>query len=768
MWRIIGISILVLTKLCSGSNASAQTKLTNPKILSIQPGSVTAGGPSFQLSIIGAYFQQNVTQAGWLSFKVFLYRGAPYSYDGVFSELQTTLISDSILTAIVPAELIAQPGTVEIRVMALDSIFQNIGDALASNAINFQILAAGVPAPGFSPAASLNEPRAAHTATRLMNGRVLIVGGAGAPGTAELFDPVTGTFTLTGPLRTARAGFHTATLLADGRVLIAGGLGLADQDNYTALSSAEIFDPTTNTFKETAPMRQGRVKHTATLLVDGRVLIAGGASYDSGFISTASAELFDPATGAFQPAGSLISDRADHTATLFPVCEVLIAGGWKGRDAKDDLTPYPFSAELSDPSNSTFHRTADMSATRVGHSAIPLPDGKVLLIGGLAVARNIQELFQIEFSGQPFVEVYDPVKQTFSGFTGLLNNMPWRGFSTTLLNDGNILLAGGYRPPYEDLQARVLNGGVLFDSASPALYPEYLTATGSLAQARFGHTATLLNDGRVLVVGGTANGEDLTSAEIYSNALASLTLTPVGAATTSTSGTSPLVAVGYATAAVNSGAAPYGIAVFSLTQNGFIASEAAVPASSPIQSARVLVEYRTGITAGIGTIDVYTGLAIARRSNSTASLTYTLRDGNGQIIATGHSSLPPHAHRAKILHDLLELALDFNLPHNLSTAIQYCSLVISSSQPISVLGLRLTVNQRAEALLTSTLLADLSRPLTSSTFFFPLLADGDGYTTTLILSNTSGATETGTISISDGTGAPLSVRRVDGTVGPTF
>src|SRR5262249_30499074 len=396
--------------------------------------------------------------------------------------------------------------------------------------------------------------------------------------------------------------------------------------------------------------------------VDGRVLIAGGASYDSGFISTASAELFDPATGAFQPAGSLISDRADHTATLLPDGEVLIAGGWKGRDAKDSLTPDPFFSELFDPSNSSFHRTADMSARRAGHSAIPLPDGKVLLIGGLAVARNIQELFQNEFSGQPFVEVYDPVKQTFTGFTGLLNNMPWRDFSTTLLKDGNILLAGGYSPPYEDLQARVLNGGMLLDSASPALYPEYLTATGSLAQARFGHTATLLNDSRVLVVGGTANGQDLTSAEIYSNALASLTVTPVGAATTSTSGTSPLVAVGYATAAVNSGAAPYGIAVFSLAQNGFIVSEAAIPASPPVQRARVFVEYRTGITAGIGEIDTYTGVAIANGRASTASLTYTLRDGDGQIIATGHGSLPPDAHRAKFVHELQDIAPDFNLP----------------------------------------------------------------------------------------------------------
>src|SRR5262249_45407883 len=100
--------------------------------------------------------------------------------------------------------------------------------------------------------------------------------------------------------------------------------------------------------------------------------------------------------------------------------------------------------------------------------------------------------------------------------------------------------------------------------------------------------------------------------------------------------------------------------------------------------------------------------------------------------------------------------------------IQYGSLEISSNQPVSVLGLRLTMNQRGEALLTSTAVADLSRPLTSSALYFPQLADGGGYTTTVILSNTSGAAETGTISISDDAGSPLSVRPVDGTVGPSF
>jgi hypothetical protein len=248
----------------------------------------------------------------------------------------------------------------------------------------------------------------------------------------------------------------------------------------------------------------------------------------------------------------------------------------------------------------------------------------------------------------------------------------------------------------------------------------------------------------------------------------SLTLTAAGTAITSTLGTSPPLAVGYATVAMDSGTAPYATAVFSLSQNGNIVSEAGVPASPLVQSARVFVEYRTGITAGIGTIDAYTGLAIASRSASTASLTFTLRDRNGQTIAIGHSSLPPNAHRAKFVHQLPDLAPDFNLPADFSTLIQYGSLEISSNQPVSVLALRMTVNQRAEALLTSTLVADLSQPLTSSALYLPQLTDGGGYATTVILSNTSDVTETGTISILDNAGAPLSVRWIGGTIGSTF
>jgi WD40 repeat protein len=174
-----------------------------------------------------------------------------------------------------------------------------------------------------------------HTATVLPDGRVLVAGGAGVEGcglgcprqlkaTAELYDPKIGVFSRTGSMSTARWN-RTATLLPNGRVLIAGGDNLgggSDADN--AISDAEVYDPTSGTFVATGSMVAARTGHTATLLPNGRVLIVGGSD---GNHALTTAELYDPAAGTFSAAGSMSNARYGATATLLADGRVLISGG---------------------------------------------------------------------------------------------------------------------------------------------------------------------------------------------------------------------------------------------------------------------------------------------------------------------------------------------------------------------------------------------------------------------------------------------------------
>jgi fungalysin metallopeptidase (M36)/pre-peptidase/fungalysin/thermolysin propeptide len=289
------------------------------------------------------------------------------------------------------------------------------------------------------------------------------------------------------------------------------------------------------------------------------------------------------------------------------------------------------------------------------------------------------------------------------------------------------------------------------------------------------------NDGNAesIVVNNPAGGDwylDLFGYEAYGNVKLDITavFTPLtislsggAASSSSTVDTSSTVSIGYATANVLSGVAPFGTAVFSYTQSGYVVSEAGIPATPPTQSARIFVDYRSNVVTTTGPLNVSTGIAIVNRGTAIASITYTLRDLAGQTLAVGHGTLPIGAHRGKLVQELRDLASDFTLPANFSTATNYGTLEVTSSQPVSVLALRVTVNQRGDVLLTSTPVADLSKALTNTAIYFPQLVDGGGYITTVILVNTSGATESGTIAIFDNSGAPLTVTS-NGTTAATF
>lgn len=179
------------------------------------------------------------------------------------------------------------------------------------------------------PTAPLNEPRSHFpTATRLADGRVLVTGGAGGADSgvplrsAEIYDPAENTWSLAAPMDSARH-FHSATLLANGRVLVAGG-----NNGIAFLSSAAIYDPALNTWSSTGDMITPRDSHTATALADGRVLVAGGSGA-TGLLS--SAEIYDPVQGKWLDAGSMSLPRVAHSASLLSNGRVLAAGGQGGR-----------------------------------------------------------------------------------------------------------------------------------------------------------------------------------------------------------------------------------------------------------------------------------------------------------------------------------------------------------------------------------------------------------------------------------------------------
>ena len=376
-----------------------------------------------------------------------------------------------------------QTGSFPITVTATDQFNQDSAPA------DFTIV---VSAHGFYATGSMTTARTSHTATLLTGGKVLVAGGQldinHILATAELYDPITGSFTATGNLQISRSQ-HTATLLNGGRVLLAGGTtGTALSNGVVA---AELYDPTGTTSSATGSLLTGRYNHTATLLNSGQVLVTGGTGANGNAL--ASAELFDPATGTFSSTGALNSARMLHTATLLANGTVLVAGGIDANSKALD------TAEIYDPTAKTFTAVVGiMTVTRVSHTATLFstgPDaGRVLLAGGgddaSVIARNTAELF-------------DPTAKSFTATTNMVS--PHVIHTATLLNDGTVLLAGG--TDSTDVATAVVE---LFDPTSGNF-----SATGSLVSAREFHTSTLLSDGRVLVTGGTNSSGALSSAELY-------------------------------------------------------------------------------------------------------------------------------------------------------------------------------------------------------------------------------------------------------------
>ena len=303
-------------------------------------------------------------------------------------------------------------------------------------------------------------------------------------------------WTATADMAQARIG-HTAALLLNGTVLVAGG----SSNGLDPLASAELYDPSRGSWTATAGMIEARYNHTATLLPDGKVLVAGGLSSGDPQPALASAELYDPSRGSWTATGNMIDARTYHTATLLPDGKVLVTGGARSGDSLDALA----SAELYDPSRGSWTATADMAKeARNGHTATLLPDGKVLVAGGGGS----------ELDPLASAELYDPGSGSWTA-TGSMDEGRV-SYTATLLPDGKVLVAGGY-DSYTGVGRWAPTE--LYDPSRGSW-----TATGNMDRGRIVHTATLLPDGTVLLAGGDSFGVTA-SASLYDPSRGSWTAT---------------------------------------------------------------------------------------------------------------------------------------------------------------------------------------------------------------------------------------------------
>jgi hypothetical protein len=290
----------------------------------------------------------------------------------------------------------------------------------------------------------MTTARQGHTATLLPDGTVLLAGGSDNIGfrselaSAEIYDPISGRFHATASMSTAREG-HTATLLRDGRVLIAGG----SPNGTTTTTSAEVYDYRTGRFTEVAPLEVPREAHSATLLRNGKVLIAGGGrgNMPGGYIAYDTAEIFDPATNKFHTlAAHMTVDRIALAAALLDDGRVLLAGGKSGKIRGPFrganlayFTPLE-TAEVFDPETNSFQPVGSMQTAHYLGIATRLTDGMVLITGGWTAAGGI-------IGGLRAAELFDPTRNIFSGGGDL--HIARLNQTATMLPNGDVMVAGG-------------------------------------------------------------------------------------------------------------------------------------------------------------------------------------------------------------------------------------------------------------------------------------------------------------------------------------
>lgn len=279
--------------------------------------------------------------------------------------------------------------------------------------------------------AQMSQKRAYHTAVRLADGRVLVAGGIGGGPTSEVFDPQKSKWSAPVGLLHAHGVGSTLVLLADGRALLAGG---------ESSGAAEIFDPQSGAWTDTAPLTTPRHHHAATLLKDGRVLVTGGQTYDATPLVTARAEIYDPKSGAWKVVKKMVGPRLLHGAARLANGQVLVVGG------STDAVPATDAVELYDPVKNTWTTVAPLATGRVLHTTAMLDNGAVLVTGGIDAIGSVLRS----------TELFDPDAQRWI-FAGQLHHGRLAHAVTPIAGSG-ALAAGGEDQSTAELYQSAANG----------------------------------------------------------------------------------------------------------------------------------------------------------------------------------------------------------------------------------------------------------------------------------------------------------------------
>lgn len=391
-----------------------------------------------------------------------------------------TVDSDSRITATVPAGL---PGSIPVSVLMPGGP----SAATAASRFSYQRPAGGTWTPT-PPCPSL----CLGPAVALRDGRILAAGGGGVGGTrdAAMYDPGTRRWAAAAPLALPRVD-HTMTLMGDGGVLAAGGRGLAasPDEGFRGLDlrrRSELFDPIAGIWSPVGEMVDPRAEHAATLLADGRVLVAGGLSSEG---VSASAEVFDPATLTWTATGSMHLGRFGHTMTLLDDGKVLVVGGCNTSCAQ--LQP---SAEIYDPAEGRWRKLTPPKTAHSQHTATLMRNGEVLVVGGSAESQNVV----------PFAERYNPANDSWAPAAPM--RLPRMQHAAALLADGRLLVSGGVTadPRHDSPTGNdAVASAEIYDPAT-----DRWNLVADMSVPRSTHTALLLQTRcgedcqKVLVIGG--------------------------------------------------------------------------------------------------------------------------------------------------------------------------------------------------------------------------------------------------------------------------